>query len=66
MVLSVFRNPDKDRARETYATFVTTFHERMKLSATAGIRDEGQGGTSAAGAERQGGSANSSVLQDQP
>ena len=53
MMLSVFRNPDKDRARELYATFVKTLGERMKLSAVAGIGDEGRGGTSAAGAERQ-------------
>ncbi|PJG52064.1 hypothetical protein CVM73_28140 [Bradyrhizobium forestalis] len=53
MMLSVFRNPDKDRARELYATFVKTLGERMPLSAVAGIGDEGQGGTSAAGAERQ-------------
>ncbi|WP_025032469.1 hypothetical protein [Bradyrhizobium sp. DOA9] len=53
MMLSVFRNPDKDRARELYATFVKTLGERMKLSAVSGIGDEGQGGTSAAGAERQ-------------
>ena len=32
---------------------VTTLHERMKLDAAAGITDEGQGGTSAAGAEHQ-------------
>jgi len=53
MMLSVFRNPDKDRARELYATFVKTLGERMPLNAVAGIGDEGQGGTSAAGAERQ-------------
>ncbi|MBH5371942.1 hypothetical protein [Bradyrhizobium glycinis] len=53
MMLSVFRNPDKDRAKELYATFVETLSERMKLSAVADIGDEGQGGTSAAGAERQ-------------
>ncbi|MDD1535723.1 MULTISPECIES: hypothetical protein [unclassified Bradyrhizobium] len=53
MMLSVFRNPDKDRARELYATFVKTLAERMKLSAVTGIGDEGQRGTSAAGAERQ-------------
>ncbi|MVT51125.1 hypothetical protein GPL17_11545 [Bradyrhizobium yuanmingense] len=53
MMLSVFRNPDKDRARELYATFVKTLGERMPLSAVSGIGDEGQGGTSAAGAERQ-------------
>ncbi|MHB0771305.1 hypothetical protein [Bradyrhizobium sp. 5.13L] len=52
MMLSVFRNPDKDRARELYATFVKTLGERMPLSAVAGIGDEGQGGTSAVGAER--------------
>ncbi len=53
MMLSVFRNPDKDRARELYATFVKTLGERMALNAVAGIGDEGQGGTTAAGAERQ-------------
>jgi hypothetical protein len=53
MMLTVFRNPDKDRARELYATFVKTLGERMPLNAVAGIGEEGQGGTSAAGAERQ-------------
>ncbi|KYH01909.1 hypothetical protein [Bradyrhizobium sp. DOA1] len=53
MMLTVFRNPDKDRARELYATFVKTLAERMPLSAVAGIGEEGQRGTSAAGAERQ-------------
>lgn len=53
MMLTVFRNPDKDRAKELYATFVKTLGERMPLSAVAAIGDEGQGGTTAAGAERQ-------------
>lgn len=53
MMLTVFRNPDRDRARELYATFVKTLGERMPLNAVSGIGDEGQGGTSAAGAERQ-------------
>jgi hypothetical protein len=53
MMLTVFRNPDKDRAKELYATFVKTLGDRMPLNAVAGIGDEGQGGTSAAGAERQ-------------
>src|SRR5581483_95069 len=51
MMLTVFRSPDKDRAKELYATFVKTLGERMPLNAVAGIGDEGQGGTSAAGAE---------------
>lgn len=53
MMLTVFRNPDKDRAKELYATFVKTLGERMPLSAVLGIGDESRGGTSAAGAERQ-------------
>nr|WP_249159052.1 hypothetical protein [Bradyrhizobium jicamae] len=53
MMLTVFRNPDKDRARELYATFVKTLGERMPLGAVSGIGDEGQGGTSAADAQRQ-------------
>nr|WP_249803507.1 hypothetical protein [Bradyrhizobium zhengyangense] len=53
MMLSVFRNPDRDRAKEMYATFVKTLGERMPLNAVADIGEEGQGGTTAAGAERQ-------------
>ena len=53
MMMTVFRNPDKDRAKELYATFVKTLGERMPLNAVSGIGDEGQGGTSAAGAQRQ-------------
>ncbi|MFB6446742.1 hypothetical protein [Bradyrhizobium tunisiense] len=53
MMLTVFRNPDKDRAKELYATFVKSLGERMPLSAVSGIGDEAQRGTSAAGAERQ-------------
>ena len=37
MMLTVFRNPDKDRARELYATFVKTLLERMPLSEVSGI-----------------------------
>ena len=53
MMLTVFRNPDNDRARELYATFVKTLGERMPLSAMPGIGDEGQRGTTAADAQRQ-------------
>ncbi|QFI76589.1 hypothetical protein [Bradyrhizobium betae] len=53
MMLTVFRNPDKDRARELYATFVKTLSERIPLSALSGIGDESQGGTTAADAQRQ-------------
>lgn len=53
MMLTVFRNPDKDRARELYATFVKTLSERMPLSAVSEIGDEGQRGTTAADAQRQ-------------
>ncbi|MBR0779140.1 hypothetical protein JQ625_30330 [Bradyrhizobium diazoefficiens] len=53
MLLTVFRNPDKDRARELYATFVNTLAERMPLGAVSGIGEEGQRGTTAADAPRQ-------------
>ncbi|WP_349253199.1 hypothetical protein [Bradyrhizobium sp. CIAT3101] len=53
MMLTVFSNPDKDRAKELYATFVKTLGERMPLNAVSGIGDEGQGGASAADAQRQ-------------
>ncbi|QDP26414.1 hypothetical protein [Bradyrhizobium cosmicum] len=53
MMLTVFRNPDKDRARELYATFVKTLSERMPLNAVSGLGDESQGGTTAADAQRQ-------------
>lgn len=53
MMLSVFRNPDKDRAKELYATFVKTLSERMPLNAVSRLGDESQGGTTAADAQRQ-------------
>src|SRR5262249_33865409 len=53
MMLTVFRNPDKDRASELYATFVKTLAERMPLNAVSGIGDEGQRGTTATDAPRQ-------------
>lgn len=53
MMLTVFRNPDKDRARELYTTFVKTLGERMKLSAVADIGDECQRGTTVPDAQRQ-------------
>ena len=52
MMLTVFSNPDRDRARELYATFVKTLGERMPLNAVSGIGDESQGGTSGADAQR--------------
>ena len=53
LMLTVFRNPDRDRAKELYATFVMTLAERMPLIPVPGIGDEGQGGRTAAGAARQ-------------
>ncbi|MGX4771667.1 hypothetical protein ACWAUC_17965 [Bradyrhizobium guangdongense] len=53
MMLTVFSNPDRDRAREMYATFVKTLSERMPLSAVSGIGDDAQRGTTAADAKRQ-------------
>jgi hypothetical protein len=53
MMLSVFSNPDKERARELYATFVKTLSERMPIDAVSGIGDDGQRGTTTADAQRQ-------------
>lgn len=53
MMLTVFRNPEEDRAKELYATFVKALGERMPLSAVSGIGDEGQLGTTAADVQRQ-------------
>lgn len=53
MLLTVFRNPDGDRAKELYATFVKTLSERMQLGEASGIGDEGQRGTTEASAQRQ-------------
>src|SRR5262249_40441864 len=39
LMVSVFRNPDNDRARELYETFVKTLGERMPVNAVSGIGD---------------------------
>jgi hypothetical protein len=52
LMLTVFRNPTADRARELYATFVKTLAERMPVAPVSGIGEETQAGTTAPGAAR--------------
>ena len=56
LMLTVFRNPTADRARELYATFVKTLAERMPVAPVPGIGDETQAGTTAPNAARPEGS----------
>jgi hypothetical protein len=51
LMLTVFRNPTADRARELYATFVRTLAERMPV-AVSGIGDEAQAGRTVPDAAR--------------
>ena len=44
LMLTVFRNPTPDRARELYDTFVKTLGERMPVAPVSGIGDEAQAG----------------------
>src|SRR5882672_3245533 len=52
LMLTVFRNPTADRAKELYATFVKTLRERMPVAPVSGIGAEAQAGTTAANAAR--------------
>ena len=52
MMLTVFRNPDKDRAKELYATFVMTLAERMPIVPWSGIGDEAKAGRTVPDAAR--------------
>jgi hypothetical protein len=52
LMLTVFRNPTADRARELYATFVKTLGERMPVAPVSGIGDEAQAGTTTSKAAR--------------
>jgi hypothetical protein len=52
MMLTVFRNPTADRAKELYATFVKSLGERMPVAAVSGIGDEAQAGTTTSNAAR--------------
>jgi hypothetical protein len=45
LMLTVFRNPTADRARELYATLVKTLGERMPVTPVSGIGDATQAGT---------------------
>jgi hypothetical protein len=44
LMLTVFRNPTPDRARELYDMFVKTLGERMPAAPVSGIGDEAQAG----------------------
>ena len=52
LMLTVFRNPTADRAKELYATFVKTLGERMAAAPVSGIGGEAQAGTTAPNAAR--------------
>jgi hypothetical protein len=52
LMLTVFRNPTADRAKELYATFVKTLGERMPVTPVSGIGDATQAGTTTPDAVR--------------
>src|SRR5262249_47999729 len=53
LMLTVFRNPNADRAKELYATFVKTLAERMPVAAVARGGDGAQSGRTDSGAARR-------------
>jgi len=52
LMLTVFRNPTPDRARELYDTFIKTLAERMPAAPVSGIGDDAQAGITAPKAAR--------------
>jgi hypothetical protein len=52
LMLTVFRNPTADRAKELYATFVKTLGERRLVTPVSGIGDTTQAGTTTPDAVR--------------
>ncbi len=52
LMLTVFRNPSVDRAKELYATFVKTLEERLAVIPWSGIGDEAQAGRTVPDAAR--------------
>jgi hypothetical protein len=52
LMLTVFRNPTAQRAKELYATLVKTLEERMPVAPVLGIGDETQAGTTTSKAAR--------------
>jgi hypothetical protein len=52
LMLTVFRNPTAERAKELYATFVMTLAERMPIVPWSGIGDEAQAGRTVPDAAR--------------
>jgi hypothetical protein len=57
LMLSVFRNPTTDRAKELYAQFVKTLAERMSIAPVPGVGEETQAGATAPSAKQQEASA---------
>ena len=52
LMLTVFRNPTAERAKELYATFVMTLAERMPIVPWSGIGDEARAGRTVPDAAR--------------
>jgi hypothetical protein len=57
LMLSVFRNPSSERAKELYAQFVKTLGARMPIAAVPGVGEEAQAGATAPSAQQQEASA---------
>src|SRR5262249_34493092 len=57
LMLSVFRNPSSERAKELYAQFVKTLGARMPIATVPGVGEEAQAGATAPSAQQQEASA---------
>jgi hypothetical protein len=52
LMLTVFRNPSADRAKELYATFIKALTDRMTAAPASGIGEAAQAGATASNAAR--------------